>query len=62
MAKLRNSALRMLCDRRGQDMIEYALLAASIAIVVAGFLPPKLMPAVSTIFSKVTSCMSWNTN
>jgi Flp pilus assembly pilin Flp len=42
-------------DRRGQDMIEYALLAAAIAIVVAGFLPPAVMPAVSTIFSKITS-------
>jgi len=36
-------------------MIEYALLAAAIAIVVAGFLPPAVMPAVSTIFSKITS-------
>ena len=39
----------------GQDMIEYALMAATIAVVVAGFLPPALMPAVSTIFSKVLS-------
>jgi len=39
----------------GQDMIEYALLAAAIVLIVAGFLPPALMPAVSTIFSKITS-------
>ena len=39
----------------GQDMIEYALMAAAIAVVVAGFLPPALMPSVSTIFSKVLS-------
>ena len=42
-------------DNRGQDMIEYALLAASIAVVIAGFLPPAVMPAVSTIFSKIIS-------
>jgi Flp pilus assembly pilin Flp len=42
-------------DLRGQDMIEYALLAAAIAVVVAGFLPPAIMPSISTIFSKVVS-------
>ncbi len=35
-------------------MIEYALMAASLVIIVAGFLPPTIMPAVSTIFSKIT--------
>lgn len=39
----------------GQDMIEYALIAATLAVVVAGFLPPTVMPAVSTIFSKIVS-------
>ena len=42
-------------DRRGQDMIEYALLAAAVAVIVAGFLPPTVMPSVSTIFSKVVA-------
>jgi Flp pilus assembly pilin Flp len=46
---------RLWRDERGQDMIEYALLCATLAIVVAGFLPPTLMPAVSTIFSKLSS-------
>jgi len=46
---------RLWTDVRGQDMIEYALLAAAIAVIVAGFLPPAVMPAVSTIFSKVVS-------
>jgi Flp pilus assembly pilin Flp len=45
-------------DRRGQDMIEYALLAAAVAVIVAGFLPPAVMPSVSTIFSKITSSMA----
>jgi Flp pilus assembly pilin Flp len=47
--------LRLWKDQRGQDFIEYALLAAALVIVVAGFLPPAIMPSVSTIFSKITS-------
>ena len=42
-------------DVQGQDMIEYALLAAAVAVTVAGFLPTTLMPAVSNIFSEVVS-------
>ncbi len=45
-------------DQRGQDFIEYSLLAAAIVIVVAGFLPQNVMPSVSTIFSKITSGMA----
>jgi len=45
-------------DQSGQDFIEYSLLAAAIVIVVAGFLPQNVMPAVSTIFSKITSGMA----
>jgi Flp pilus assembly pilin Flp len=51
---------RLWRDKRGQDMVEYALLAASIAVVVAGFLPPAIMPTVSTIFSKIISGLNWN--
>lgn len=55
MATLCARARQLWTDLRGQDMIEYALLAASIAVVIAGFLPPTIMPSVSTIFSKVVS-------
>jgi Flp pilus assembly pilin Flp len=55
MANVLRTARRLWLDDRGQDMIEYALLAASIAVVVAGFLPPQIMPAVSSIFSKLIS-------
>ena len=55
MARLYWAARRLYTDVRGQDMIEYALLAAALAIVVAGFLPPQIMPAVSSIFSKIVS-------
>ncbi len=50
---------RHLCtDEAGQDLIEYALICATLAVVVAGFLPPTVMPAVSTIFSKISSSMA----
>lgn len=48
-------AARLWMDENGQDMIEYSLLAATVAIVVAGVLPQEIMPSVSTIFSKVVS-------
>jgi Flp pilus assembly pilin Flp len=41
-----------------QDLIEYALICATIAIVVAGFLPPSIMPSVDSIFSKISSSMA----
>jgi Flp pilus assembly pilin Flp len=55
MAKLIRGGLRLWLDVRAQDMVEYALLAGSIAVVVAGFLPPAVMPGISTIFSKIIS-------
>jgi Flp pilus assembly pilin Flp len=55
MVKLYYGTMQIWSDVRGQDMIEYALLAAAIAVTVAGFLPTTLMPAVSTIFSKIVS-------
>jgi Flp pilus assembly pilin Flp len=56
MARILQTALRNLwLNVYGQDLIEYALMAAAVAVVVAGFLPPALMPMVSSIFSKVAS-------
>jgi Flp pilus assembly pilin Flp len=58
LRSLQLCAMRILRDERGQDLIEYALLVAAIAIIVAGFLPPSVMPSVSTIFSRITSSMA----
>jgi Flp pilus assembly pilin Flp len=58
LLSLRELLKRLRGDDRGQDMIEYALLAAALVLIVAGFLPPSLMPAVDTIFSKITSSMA----
>ncbi len=46
--------LRMWKDTRGQDMVEYALLAGFVA-VAAGVLIPDVSSAISTIYSKVGS-------
>jgi Flp pilus assembly pilin Flp len=45
-------------NNEGQDMIEYALLAATLVVVVAGVLPPTIMPSVSSIFSKISGLLS----
>lgn len=42
-------------DRRGQDLIEYAMLAGFIAVAVAAFFPQDIAPSISRILSKVSS-------
>jgi pilus assembly protein Flp/PilA len=44
-------------DERGQDMVEYALLAGFIA-VAAGAVLPGISTSISTIFSKMASVTS----
>lgn len=48
---------RRLCllwrDRRGQDMIEYALMAAFLTVAVAAFFPTDIAPNISSVFSRV---------
>ena len=49
--------LRIWKDTRGQDLIEYALMAGFVA-VAAGAIMPNVATSISTIFSKVGSVMS----
>jgi Flp pilus assembly pilin Flp len=44
-------------DVRGQDMIEYALMAAFIAVAAAAVVPG-IAPSIDTVFSKITSVLS----
>ncbi len=44
-------------DTRGQDLVEYALLAGFVA-VAAGALLPAISGSISTIFSKMGSVLS----
>jgi len=50
-------ALRIWKDTRGQDLIEYALMAGFVA-VAAGAIMPGVASSISTIFSKVATTMS----
>jgi pilus assembly protein Flp/PilA len=44
-------------DERGQDLIEYALMAGFVA-VAAGAIMPGVASSISTIFSKISSVLS----
>ena len=49
--------LRMWKDTRGQDLIEYALMAGFVA-VAAGAIMPSISSEISVIFSKVSSTLT----
>jgi pilus assembly protein Flp/PilA len=49
--------LRIWKDTRGQDLIEYALMAGFVA-VAAGAIMPSVASSISTIFSKVSSVLT----
>jgi pilus assembly protein Flp/PilA len=44
-------------DRRGQDLIEYALMAGFVA-VAAGAIMPNVATSISTIFSQIGSVLA----
>jgi pilus assembly protein Flp/PilA len=58
MTRLIDMALRLKVwkDTRGQDLIEYALMAGFVA-VAAGAILPGVSTSISTVFSKVNSVM-----
>jgi Flp pilus assembly pilin Flp len=41
----------------GQDLIEYALMAATIAVATAAIFPQSIAPNICAIFSKVNSTL-----
>jgi Flp pilus assembly pilin Flp len=47
---------RILKDKRGQDLIECALMAGFVA-VAAGALMPNVASSISTVFSKINSLL-----
>jgi pilus assembly protein Flp/PilA len=51
------SFVRLWKDTKGQDLIEYALMAGFVA-VAAGAIMPDVSGSISTIFSKVGSVMT----
>ncbi len=57
MNKIKSLIIRLLHDKKGQDMVEYALLAGFIA-VAAGAILPGISDDISEIFSKMGSVVS----
>ena len=53
--------LKVIKDTRGQDLIEYALMAGFVA-VAAGAIMPNVASSISVIFSKVASVMTAASN
>jgi pilus assembly protein Flp/PilA len=49
--------LRIMKDTRGQDLIEYALMAGFVA-VAAGAIVPGVASSMTTIFSKINTVLS----
>jgi pilus assembly protein Flp/PilA len=58
MKKLMNLVVRLqiLKDTKGQDLIEYALMAGFVA-VAAGAIMPGVASSINIVFSKVNSIM-----
>ena len=59
MTRIKNLVLKLQVwkDTRGQDLIEYALMAGFVA-VAAGAIMPGVSSSIRTIFSKVSSVMT----
>ena len=53
--------LRIMKDTRGQDLIEYALMAGFVA-VAAGAIVPGVAESIKTIFNKVNNVLSESAN
>ncbi len=49
----RNRTRHLVRDESAQDLIEYALLAAAVAVIVAAFIPTEVLPVLSTLYSKI---------
>jgi Flp pilus assembly pilin Flp len=56
--KFWNRIIRFQRDRKGQDLIEYALMAAFLTVAVAAFFPTSLAPNMSQIMSKAASLLA----
>lgn len=52
------SILNLHQDRKAQDLIEYALMAAFLTVAVAAFFPTSLAPNMSQIMSKAASLLA----
>ena len=49
--------VKLRCEVRAQDLIEYALMAGFIAVASAAVMP-QIASSISTVFSKISSVMA----
>ena len=57
MREIQSMIARFFKNRKGQDLVEYALLAGFIAVAAGALLPP-IADSISTIFSRMASVVS----
>lgn len=57
ISKLSCMVWRLWSDRRAQDLVEYSLAAAFLAVAVSAFFPPTIAPSISSIFSKINDIL-----
>ncbi len=58
MKRFRDGLRNVAQNCSGQDMIEYALLAASVAVLVAASIPNQVVPVMSTLYSKLSASLN----
>jgi hypothetical protein len=56
--RLSEALLRLWFNRRAQDLVEYALAAAFVAVTASVFFPPAITPAISTVYAKIAFIFS----
>jgi Flp pilus assembly pilin Flp len=54
---MRTALLLLIRDETGQDLIEYALLAGLVAVGTGVMMPDTILPVVSGVYSRISSCM-----
>ncbi len=57
LGKLTSGFFRLLRDRKGQDLIEYAMLAAFMTVAAAAVMPSNIQSTTSTIFSRLNGSL-----
>jgi len=55
MATVTNIVRQLIYNRRGQDLVEYALMTGFVAVAAGAIFPPFLGPGISMIFSKLAN-------
>jgi len=61
MKTMKNIMTRLWKEEEGQDLVEYVLLVALIALLVAATFPP-VVGAITGVLTKATTCLNTGAN